>query len=127
MNSEEPFDMIGEKRVGLSWLIARTRRRLNLLKGGAAAEKERIDDQAREALTVERQKFRQRLQDLFAERDRARQEAFFLKLEKHRGESLEAWREVFFRELKVYEVDLFAESLKGIHLDLHQELPSDWL
>lgn len=99
--------------------------------GGAAAEKVRTEDQRREELRAKNQRFHQRLKDLFEERDRARQEAFFLNLEKHRGKDLEGWREAFFRELKVYEVKLFEESEKGIHLDLHQELhqelPSDWL
>ncbi len=100
----EPHDPLG------GW-YARARRRLNLLTGGAAAEKQRMEDRMRrEALRAERQQTRQLFKDLLAEQERARQEAFFLKLEKHRGADLDAWREAFFRELKAYEAELPKES-----------------
>ena len=98
---DELIDEIGNRKPRHFLGIALIKRLVLRWKGKAALEQEQSEQEKRATL----ERFRQRLRNYMLEQERVRQEAFFLRLEPHRGDSVESWKAVLFRELSAYERD----------------------
>lgn len=106
---DELIDEIGDSKPKHFFLIASIKRLVLRLKGKAALEWEQKDQERRATIQATHERFRQRLLASILEQERVRHEAFFLRLEPHRGESVEFWRALLFRELSAYDRDSYQE------------------